>query len=221
MGWICCAGPVSWTRPVSCGIRRPGSRPGISAGGCRFPGSRHVRAQQARARQRQRLLRAALAVCLMRHRCGRIRRRCCALFTPFILMRGPGRRSILSRWTGPIAAAVRTRITIRWNRTVNEGAGLYRPRVPSRVPRSIPDEEFNEIFARLPSHRDRALVAFYVSSGARASELLSAAWRAPSIQALARQMPERCCSRSSSAQSRALRQHSMSPRSPRAVPRCA
>src|SRR6266487_3797278 len=50
---------------------------------------------------------------------------------------------------------------------------LDRSRVASRVPRSIPDEEFNEIFARLPSHRDRALVAFYVSSGARASELLS------------------------------------------------
>src|SRR5216684_3258348 len=56
----------------------------------------------------------------------------------------------------------------------HERAGLYRPRVPSRVPRSIPDGEFNEIFARLPSHRDRALVAFYVSTGARASELLSA-----------------------------------------------
>ena len=37
----------------------------------------------------------------------------------------------------------------------------------------MPDDEFNEIFARLPSHRDRALVAFYVSTGARASELLS------------------------------------------------
>jgi site-specific recombinase XerC len=46
--------------------------------------------------------------------------------------------------------------------------------VPTRVPRSVPDEQFNEIFARLPSHRDRALVAFYVSTGARASELLSA-----------------------------------------------
>ena len=54
-----------------------------------------------------------------------------------------------------------------------ERAGLYRPRVPSRVPRSVPDEELNEIFARLPSHRDRAMVAFYVSTGARASELLS------------------------------------------------
>ena len=61
---------------------------------------------------------------------------------------------------------------------VNERTGLYRPRVPKRIPRSIPDEEFNEIFARLPnvcvecdviarlpSHRDRALVAFYVSTG--------------------------------------------------------
>ena len=59
----------------------------------------------------------------------------------------------------------------------NDRAGLYRPRVPERVPRSIPDEEFNQIFARLPSHRDRALVAFYVSTGARASELLST-WQA-------------------------------------------
>lgn len=56
----------------------------------------------------------------------------------------------------------------------DERSGQYRPRVPSRAPRSIPDEVFNEIFARLPSHRDRALVAFYVSTGARASELLSA-----------------------------------------------
>ncbi len=56
----------------------------------------------------------------------------------------------------------------------NERSGLYRPRVPNRIPRSVPDSEFNEIFARLPSHRDRALVAFYVSTGARASELLSA-----------------------------------------------
>ena len=43
-----------------------------------------------------------------------------------------------------------------------------------RVPRSIPDEQFSELFARLGSHRDRALVAFWVSTGARASELLGA-----------------------------------------------
>jgi len=36
----------------------------------------------------------------------------------------------------------------------------------------IPDERFNQIFAQLRSDRDRALVAFWVSTGARASELL-------------------------------------------------
>ena len=51
-------------------------------------------------------------------------------------------------------------------------AGLFRPRVPRRIPRQIPDVVFNELFARLPSHRDRALVAFWVSTGVRASELL-------------------------------------------------
>jgi len=53
-----------------------------------------------------------------------------------------------------------------------ERVGRYRPRVPQRVPRGIPDEKFDEIFARLPSDRDRALVAFWVSAGVRASELL-------------------------------------------------
>jgi site-specific recombinase XerC len=50
--------------------------------------------------------------------------------------------------------------------------GLYRPRVPRRVPRQIPEEMFNRLFARLGSHRDRALVAFWISTGARAAELL-------------------------------------------------
>ncbi|GAA2350157.1 site-specific integrase [Dactylosporangium salmoneum] len=50
--------------------------------------------------------------------------------------------------------------------------GLYRPRQPKRLPRQIPDQAFNELFARLPSDRDRALVAFWVSTGARAAELL-------------------------------------------------
>jgi site-specific recombinase XerD len=47
-----------------------------------------------------------------------------------------------------------------------------RQREAHRVPRSIPDERFNDLFRRLRSNRDRALVAFYVSSGVRASELL-------------------------------------------------
>jgi integrase len=50
--------------------------------------------------------------------------------------------------------------------------GRYRPRIPRRIPRGIPDEKFDEVFAALRSDRDRALVAFWVSAGVRASELL-------------------------------------------------
>ena len=53
-------------------------------------------------------------------------------------------------------------------------SGRYRPKVVTRAPRSIPDERFDALFALLGSHRDRALVAFWVSTGARASELLGA-----------------------------------------------
>ncbi|MFN2496920.1 MAG: tyrosine-type recombinase/integrase [Pseudonocardiaceae bacterium] len=55
-----------------------------------------------------------------------------------------------------------------------ERSGRYRPRLAQRVPRRIPDERFNQIFAQLRSDRDRALVAFWVSTGARAAELLGA-----------------------------------------------
>ncbi|MGW3422452.1 tyrosine-type recombinase/integrase [Streptomyces phaeochromogenes] len=53
-----------------------------------------------------------------------------------------------------------------------EQRGRYRPRVPRRAPRRIPDEHFNALFAALNYHRDRALLAFWVSTGARAAELL-------------------------------------------------
>lgn len=53
-----------------------------------------------------------------------------------------------------------------------ERVGRYRPKVPQRVPRAIPDQRFNALFAALPSNRDRALVAFWISTGVRASELL-------------------------------------------------
>ncbi|MFI7709378.1 tyrosine-type recombinase/integrase [Nonomuraea sp. NPDC049480] len=48
----------------------------------------------------------------------------------------------------------------------------YQPKEPKRIPRSIPDRAFNDLFAALTTHRDRALIAFYISTGARASELL-------------------------------------------------
>ncbi|MFJ3840598.1 tyrosine-type recombinase/integrase [Streptomyces sp. NPDC090054] len=53
-----------------------------------------------------------------------------------------------------------------------ERVGRYRPSVALRIPRSIPDECFNTLFAALPSNRDRALIAFWISSGVRASELI-------------------------------------------------
>ncbi len=46
--------------------------------------------------------------------------------------------------------------------------------MPRRFPRAIPDEWFNELFAALSSNRDRALIAFWVSTGVRAAELLGA-----------------------------------------------
>lgn len=48
----------------------------------------------------------------------------------------------------------------------------YRQKVPVQAPRSIPDEAFENLFHALGSDRDRALVAFYVSSAARPSELV-------------------------------------------------
>jgi len=54
-----------------------------------------------------------------------------------------------------------------------ERAGRYRPRPQRRLPKNIPDEQFNRLFAALRTHRDRALLAFWVSTGARADELLS------------------------------------------------
>ncbi|WP_158893417.1 hypothetical protein [Amycolatopsis anabasis] len=45
-----------------------------------------------------------------------------------------------------------------------ERTGRYRPKTPKR----IPDEVFNALFAGLNHHRDRALLAFWISSAARA-----------------------------------------------------
>ncbi|MGH2367889.1 MAG: tyrosine-type recombinase/integrase [Chloroflexota bacterium] len=47
-----------------------------------------------------------------------------------------------------------------------------RQRVPDRAPRSVPDHLWGELLAAMTCDRDRALLALYVSSGARATELL-------------------------------------------------
>ncbi|MGR3871577.1 tyrosine-type recombinase/integrase [Streptomyces graminifolii] len=61
----------------------------------------------------------------------------------------------------------------------NERKGRYRPKVPKRIPKRIPDELFNELFAAVKYHRDRALLAFWVTTGARADELLTGKQRDP------------------------------------------
>ncbi|AQS71229.1 site-specific integrase [Streptomyces pactum] len=53
----------------------------------------------------------------------------------------------------------------------------YRPAIPKRAPRRIPDTMFNALFAALKHDRDRALLAFWVSNGARAEELLTSRQR--------------------------------------------
>jgi len=50
--------------------------------------------------------------------------------------------------------------------------GRLRPKVQARPPRAISDAQWDELFAQMRCTRDRALLACYVSSGARASELL-------------------------------------------------
>ena len=50
--------------------------------------------------------------------------------------------------------------------------GRLRPKVQPRPIRAIPDAQWDELFARIGCNRDRALQACWVSSGARAEELL-------------------------------------------------
>jgi site-specific recombinase XerD len=50
----------------------------------------------------------------------------------------------------------------------------YQPKLPRQLPRSIPDRLFDELFAAMGCNRDRAILAFYICTGARASELLGA-----------------------------------------------
>ena len=54
----------------------------------------------------------------------------------------------------------------------NELHGDYRQKVPDQAPRHLPDVAVDDVFRQLTSHRDRSLLGFYLSSGARPSELL-------------------------------------------------
>ena len=188
MGWICCAGSGSCGRSTSVGIERLSWRPGISAAGSRAAtrlsariGGRSVRIRRAAspgllgrvpAGVRQPGVPNAVtgkptpglkyASSTVAH-CETVLRSFYAfhleagsgpIVNPFPLVRGrrAGRANAHGNPMDPVKA---------------ERSGRYRPRVAVRIPRAIPDEKFDELFAALGSHRDRALVAFWVSTGAR------------------------------------------------------
>lgn len=48
----------------------------------------------------------------------------------------------------------------------------YNPKLPNQQPREITDQQWQQLFAALRSHRDRALLALAVSTAARAQEIL-------------------------------------------------
>ena len=108
-----------------------------------------------------------------RRRRWRIARRCCAVSTTFTGRPAPG-RSLNPFPLALPAAGGRTRITTRWIRSARQRAARTGRGCRRGSLGQIPDERFNELFAGWRRDRDRALVAFWISTGARASELLGA-----------------------------------------------
>lgn len=83
---------------------------------------------------------------------------------------------------GPVANPVPGTTVNWWERRGEESyrnarhparRARLRQKVPKDLPRYIPDSLWDELFVSMNCTRDRALLAMYVSSGARATELLS------------------------------------------------
>ena len=176
MRWTCCAGSGSGGRSTSAwdqatrveardfcrwlALRDKPTRAGVRRRQAARRAERGDRASRARGRS-------------TRRRRGRTRRRCCGCSTTSTATPGPGRWSTRSRWSrerrgwsGARASQPDGAVPQRAGGAVS-AAGA---RSGSRA--RIPDELFNRVFAELGSHRDRALVALWVSTGARAAELL-------------------------------------------------
>jgi integrase len=81
---------------------------------------------------------------------------------------------------GPVLNPVPASMERRWelsHRSPLEPVPVFhrarlRQKVPTQAPRAIPDPRWDELFREMRCDRDRALLEFYVSSGARAGELL-------------------------------------------------
>ena len=83
-----------------------------------------------------------------------------------------GRGSLIN----PVPEAVERRLLLAHRSPVERVGAVrrapLRQRSLQRVPRSIPEPLWDELFAAMRHDRNRALLACYVSSGARAAELL-------------------------------------------------
>jgi integrase len=138
-----------WRRPADLPARRQSSTPNALTGK-RPPGPRYAPATVAHAES---VLRAFYDF--------HLEVATGPMVNPFPLVRG-ARRGRVEGHHNPLEPFAKTR------------RGRYRPKLATHAPRMIPDDVFDQLFAKLSSHRDRALVAFYVSAGVRASELLGA-----------------------------------------------
>ncbi|MET9490004.1 site-specific integrase [Nocardia sp. NPDC006630] len=85
---------------------------------------------------------------------------------------GFGRGPLLN----PVPDSAQRRGAMRHHSPLDPKPSVRRARLRQKVsktqPRSIPDRLWDELFDAMHTDRDRALLLFYVSSGARASELL-------------------------------------------------
>lgn len=130
--WICSGGGVLCRQWASLGAERPGGF-GPPVARTRWQASRRP---------------APLAL----RPPSRTARRCCDASTTSISTRGPARWSTRSRWTCRVVPAGRMSTTTRWTVEDRTGGALS-AQPPKRIPRSIPDDWFNELFAALPPPR--------------------------------------------------------------------
>jgi integrase len=78
--------------------------------------------------------------------------------------------------TNPVPASAARRARLAHRSPIEPQAGhrraSLRQKPPVLLPRAIPDQLADELISAMRNHRDRALLTLYLSSGARASELL-------------------------------------------------
>lgn len=73
----------------------------------------------------------------------------------------------------PVAGPFRRSSNYKGKSERQHRRAVGRQKVPKRAPRAIPDAAYDALFVLLGHDRDRALISLYLSTGARATELLN------------------------------------------------